>query len=43
MSDTRLCLLIGVPVFAILMNILAGVLQTNSLHRRFNRLSRPWI
>jgi len=38
MTDAQLYLAIGLPVFAVVMNILAGVLQTNSLNGRFTSL-----
>jgi hypothetical protein len=38
MSSGQLFLVTGLPVFAVVTNILAGVLQTRSLHSRFTRL-----
>jgi hypothetical protein len=34
MTDMRLYLAIGLPVFAFLVNIAAGIVQTTSLHAR---------
>ncbi len=38
MTDTQLYLSIGLPVFAVLMNIVAGILQHNSILARFTSL-----
>jgi archaellum component FlaC len=38
MSDAQLYLAIGVPVFAIVLNMLAGMFQINSLNARFTSL-----
>jgi hypothetical protein len=38
MTDTQLYLAIGLPVFAFLMNIMAGILQHSSTMARFTSL-----
>jgi hypothetical protein len=38
MSDSQLYFAIGVPVFAIILNMIAGMFQTNSLNARFTSL-----
>ena len=38
MTDAQLCLLIGLPVFAVWMNMLAGMLQMNSINSRITSL-----
>jgi hypothetical protein len=37
-NDTQLYLAIGLPVFAVMMNILAGILQHNATGARFTSL-----
>ncbi|HKD08063.1 MAG TPA: hypothetical protein VKB79_19335 [Bryobacteraceae bacterium] len=38
MTDAQLYFAIGLPVFAVLVNIIAGIIQTNSLGARFTSL-----
>jgi len=38
MTDTQLYLAVGLPVFAVLMSIMAGVMQHNSIMARFTSL-----
>jgi hypothetical protein len=38
MSDSQLYFAIGVPVFAIIINMIAGMFQINSLNARFTSL-----